>query len=736
AQQQHHKRHVIWGVPDFVGKFHLNRMNTSTPIPGTAIRVEQERNALIEKRASSLKGALDDIETRRCFRVASRTRKAAITARVEVQATVGYRMDAVQHMYQVATARKKKRLSSSRYVPDDDFRTFLGYVEANNTYQVKSRLRTKPSAERLVATAEERHDNTALHRAVSLGFVEMTSMLLEAGASLDEPNSMGDAPIHCCWRFWRGDTSKYFVWRKDPYLMTTKQQLEDFARMETDVKTTVVLLKLLTRSGADVDLQRNNGEVALHTAARRGPLQAIWALLLCKAAHDVVDRRLFTPESAARRAGNHDFVTLFSSWPIVRLKYLHSEFVQEWMKFLCDPEANLDVELTAEEVLAQVRMEGHEEKTAVRARGGHLLIDEVITGPVMSTEEKTRVKMLAFSADAVSLTTTLEGSASTGSSGGGGGGGGGGGSGGGPGRGQGEEKKGGSSIHRNGGGGGGVDENEEPVPKRKTKSKLGKEIDVYLAQARDENTREIVSSGGVTGEATAYSRLVAKAQLEGRKGRWPGPRDNGKSLATVGGEGAGASADPFGRPMTTSQRRRIAAIEVAEDGGVEGPLLRPATSSMLLTTRSRTAKKETTPHPFYGRRLVTQRLLNQREREAGIKPTATIGVNTQGRDDLAGDRQSRTLYLNETRTAFNDTKLLPGAKEPGLFVDGPGQLHTSHPVMMQRKLHERPYCELQGNRKHNENVYCSTLEDYCPTAWTTTGTHEPAMPVRRRGSLG
>lgn len=107
----------------------------------------------------------------------------------------------------------------------------MGYVEANNTYQVKSRLRCKLSAERLVATAEERHDNTALHRAVALGFVEMTSMLLEAGASVDELNSMGDAPIHCCWRFWGVDTSKYFVWRKDPYLMTTKQQLKDFARM-------------------------------------------------------------------------------------------------------------------------------------------------------------------------------------------------------------------------------------------------------------------------------------------------------------------------------------------------------------------------------------------------------------------------------------------------------------------------------------------------------------------------
>lgn len=57
-------------------------------------------------------------------------------------------------------------------------------------------------------------------------------------------------------------------------------------------------------------------------------------------------------------------------------------------------------------------------------------------------------------------------------------------------------------------------------------------------------------------------------------------------------------------------------------------------------------KKESTPHPFYGRRLLTQRLLNQREREASIKPTATIGMN-KGLDP--GGRK-RALYLNDTRT--------------------------------------------------------------------------------------
>lgn len=69
---------------------------------------------------------------------------------------------------------------------------------------------------------------------------------------------------------------------------------------------------------------------------------------------------------------------------------------------------------------------------------------------------------------------------------------------------------------------------------------------------------------------------------------------------------------------------------------------------MLLTTRSRATKKEAIPHPYYGRRLLTQRLLNQREREAGIKPTATIGRN-KGLDEADGGKK-RALYLNDTRT--------------------------------------------------------------------------------------
>lgn len=307
--------------------------------------------------------------------------------------------------------------------------------------------------------------------------------------------------------------------------------------------------------------------MALHTAARRGPFLAIWILLLSQATHDIMDHRRFTPESAAIRAGNEDATTLLATWPVAKQKYRNSEFVQEWMKFICDPDANLDTDLTAEEVLAQVRMEEHEESTAVRARGGHLLIDEVITGPVLCAEQRARAKIVGFSAsDSVSLATAPENSTTISSA---------------------QSFSNGScgpnspprtrGKHENGsvdgpmvrGGGGRQEDTDGGEPRQpKTKSKLGKEIDVYLAQARDETAGVLAGGGGRggAGESSAYSRLVSREQLEGRRKRWPGIRDNGKD-PPIGGARSGCSTDPFGRPMTTSQRRRVAALEVAEDGG-------------------------------------------------------------------------------------------------------------------------------------------------------------------------
>lgn len=309
---------------------------------------------------------------------------------------------------------------------------------------------------------------------------------------------------------------------------------------ERDVRNTLELLKLLTRGGADVNIRKNNGEVVLHTAARRGPLQATWLLLLNKATHDIVDDRLFTPESAATRAGKKDCAALLANWAIVWQKYFDSEFVQEWMHRLCDPDGEVGNDLTVSEVLAQIRIEEHEARTAVRISGGHTLIDEIVTGPVMSAKQREQIRLTQFSAESANLTSTLEGGS--------------------------------RDIQRalcpkresqasraevDVGGTDGVDH----FPK-KTRSMLGMDIGLFLAKARDDNNSGLV--GGAAGRVVAYSRVMAKENLKGRKSRWPGRRGNENPSASETGV---SGADPLGRPMTTSQRRRVAALEIAEDGG-------------------------------------------------------------------------------------------------------------------------------------------------------------------------
>lgn len=111
TQRGFHQHPVEWGLPDFIGKYHLNHMTTDTPVPGTAIRVEQAREEFMEKRTASLKKILSEIESRRNLRSTSRTRKAAITARVEVQASVGYRIDSGEGE-RVASVRTEKNEQS------------------------------------------------------------------------------------------------------------------------------------------------------------------------------------------------------------------------------------------------------------------------------------------------------------------------------------------------------------------------------------------------------------------------------------------------------------------------------------------------------------------------------------------------------------------------------------------------------------------------------------------------
>lgn len=76
----------------------------------------------------------------------------------------------------------------------------------------------------------------------------------------------------------------------------------------------------------------------------------------------------------------------------------------------------------------------------------------------------------------------------------------------------------------------------------------------------------------------------------------------------------------------------------------EGPFLRPATSSVLQTTRPAAAVRATVPHLYHGQRLSTKCLLNKREQEALIKSTATLGHHGDVREDTP-----RPMHFNDSR---------------------------------------------------------------------------------------
>lgn len=186
----------------------------------------------------------------------------------------------------------------------------------------------------------------------------------------------------------------------------------------------------------------------------------------------------------------------------------------------------------------------------MRARGGHILIDEIVTGPVLSSKERKQARIAESPADVVSLAPS-------------------------------------SALTASGVGTTRTREGSPPLPGKETalekaqlkddcsgspgerpRSKLGKGIDVFLAEARDKSCSAMATRGA--GEQAAHVSLMVKTNLETRRNRRPRGRNNAKK--SIGSDLRGSDSDPFGRPMTTMQRRLAAAWEIAEDGGDDGNL--------------------------------------------------------------------------------------------------------------------------------------------------------------------
>ncbi|XP_037747859.1 serine/threonine-protein phosphatase 6 regulatory ankyrin repeat subunit A isoform X4 [Chelonia mydas] len=203
-------------------------------------------------------------------------------------------------------SHKDARLSQDQ---DGHSPLFLA-VEAGKLGVCKELLSTHAEAQ--LSAREKRYGDTVLHASCRKRDVEVAKILVEYGAGVDCQNDEGQTPLHVA--AWEGDEAllKFFHHCKanpnvadkmdrSPLhiaaerghtnvveLLTEKFHSNVLARtkaQETPLHIAACIhegekvAEMLLKSGADVNVEQENGETAMHVAARHGNLRMIKALI-------------------------------------------------------------------------------------------------------------------------------------------------------------------------------------------------------------------------------------------------------------------------------------------------------------------------------------------------------------------------------------------------------------------------------------------------------------------------
>ena len=132
---------------------------------------------------------------------------------------------------------------------------------------------------------EKTHNRTALHAAAHFNYAEIASLLIKSGADLNSRsiiNDAGEAPLH--WAARRGNSDAIEVLVNagaNLDMQTTDRGLTPLMRaLESDTNSVFIeTITFLLEGGADPNVQDNNGNTALHYAARFGRDYAISPLI-------------------------------------------------------------------------------------------------------------------------------------------------------------------------------------------------------------------------------------------------------------------------------------------------------------------------------------------------------------------------------------------------------------------------------------------------------------------------
>lgn len=331
-----------WNADDFIGKYHLARIDQDqvAPIPGTQLRREEEHKIVKEKDRKSVENSLIISEDERKSRIKIKNQLIELAQKVYVETVIGSRLLKIENVI------KEKVISNNPdlvVLPEDsekDISKFMKNIEMGRHMYVGFAI---VSGYKSINYQDPLTGNTALHVAARKGYALVVKELLEYKINPDTKNRLGNTAAHDSWLFWRNPQG----FRGENRTKEQREHQED---------TTCQILTHIYSYGGHVETFDCRGKSVLHIACKLGPTKAVVIMLGFKADHHLKDKNNEDMIDIAIKYNHIEILRILRSWDLIKKETRKIDFKTLWSDFLKNYEAVISSEKSAESCMSDYAM--------------------------------------------------------------------------------------------------------------------------------------------------------------------------------------------------------------------------------------------------------------------------------------------------------------------------------------------------------------------------------------------